>query len=212
MDSLKAILQRWRPKASPSEASTPEQQALDRVAARATAQVLGEGHKLRCSTLGSRLKTWYTLAILFFLLTFTAFVSHPYIFALMAGNMRDTISSLGIKNAMSIEQALILYYVSKISVVSLFLLPFLWILRRITRLQALRSIHADKEVQAKLLEQLLIGGHSIETLTSFHSAIAEVFSPSFEQTKNKKYSESNIRYEQIIKLLLSTLTRSHEEI
>jgi len=178
--------------------------SLEETAGRYAFNSLGQYHGKRSSKLGLSLKNWYWAAIVFFIITVGVCAAHSYWFAWIASSIHCAFLSLSVDDKMSVNQALIIYLISKITAISLFLLPLIWIFRRITSLQSLRSVHADKEALLATLELLLNSGYKIEP-NLLESAISEIFSSSLQQTKSKK-SDDNLT--QILTLLRPLLKAS----
>lgn len=67
----------------------------------------------------------------------------------------------------------------------LLLIPLIWILRRISRLQELRSFHADKEALGNTLQAVLNSGFTVIEGPACEAAVKEMFSPAHAITARK---------------------------
>lgn len=164
--------------------SNEDKMRLEGEGGRTAAYVFGRYHAERQSKLGRRLRGWHWFLGVVAVLFLGLFFSHNWIFACSTQALKDLPKDFSVPQ-LSANQMLAMYYTSKASIVVIFLLVIGWIVAHIRRLQGLRSIHADKAALANTLQVMLESG-LLDRGKLCDTALAQVFSPAWEQVKPHK--------------------------
>ncbi|MEZ5690053.1 MAG: hypothetical protein R3D71_00115 [Rickettsiales bacterium] len=159
-----------------------QESLVERQAQHEAFEQLGEYHLERVKSLTFVLRCWLVIAFLFFIIIVLFYLYYPNFFV---KNMPDIKGF----NAFSQDNFFVLYYTARVSGFIILISVFFWILRRVVRLQVLRSIHADKGATANTLQKFLdLGYVELGENTSkfiFEPAFKELFSSNSERLSPK---------------------------
>jgi len=172
---------------------------LDVLARGMAVKALGESHRVRSSAIGKRLNSWYVLLFVLLVAFFIFFFGFPKCFERSSHHIANGFIQLGAKTEqISVMQIWFLYYSSKLGIIAIFLVPIIWSMKRISRLQDVRHYHASKEAHANTLEALVKMGLPGLPDTWVESAVKEIFAPAPAKKTSCKDKET-IEFSAILK-------------